>query len=101
MQTIIGLRCYKKSHDAASMATYDIVLKLLLADKEVSAYELGLKSQIGIGKHLKKVADIVCTHIYEKLIATLREIFISPQMSPKRTLSDLLEGINMCIDFVQ
>lgn len=87
-----GLNLRKASHDVASEATFNLVLKLLLAAKELTAYQQALRDRTASNTPSPKALRLLAEFIYPNFLNSLLLIFENPRKPQSvRLLEGLLE----------
>lgn len=72
-----GLNLKKISHDITSEATYNLVLKLLLASKEIKAYQDATRDRICNKNLSAKALKLLSEYIYPNFLNSLLLVFES------------------------
>lgn len=65
----------KGNYDITAEGTYNIILKLLLAEKEIKAYQQSLRDRISNKNLSQKALKLLSEYIYPKFINSLAIIF--------------------------
>lgn len=87
-----SLNLRKASHDIASEATSNLLLKLLLAAKELVAYQQALRDKSGPQAPSPKALYLLSEYIYPNFLNSLLLLFENPRMpQTPRLLERLLE----------
>jgi hypothetical protein len=73
--TVDGLHLKKISHDVTSEATYNLVLKLLLASKEIKAYQDSIRDRINNKNLSAKALKLLSEYIYPNFLNSLLLVF--------------------------
>lgn len=87
-QTIGQLNLERDNYDPAEEATYNLILKLLLAQKEIQAYQQSLRDLAGSGPS-PKAHRLLADYIYPRFLSALLLPFAHPN-APLPSLQTLL-----------
>jgi hypothetical protein len=79
---IAGLNLKKISHDITSEATYNVVLKLLLASKEIKAYQDATRDRICNRNLSAKALKLLSEYIYPNFLNSLLLVFENNRKPP-------------------